>query len=253
MPVAVEVVEPINVPAERASVRRRRVGPEHAAVLAAHEIDAAAELGGRTDEEIDPAVAVLVSRQREIPAEVLARGLRVLPKLLARLRRARHEDAARDPIDLRVGRRDDDVGEPVAREVRHRHHPVPEEAVVPFAIPLADGSAARTRPHRGSAVLLRAVPELETSAGGDVRVTIAVDVEWLAEAEPELTAPDAPGDATRHTPASTGSGAGRRGPRGSRQRTARNREATGEEGGGGSRASASASPARACPRRHVLH
>ena len=146
-----------------------------------------------------------------------------------------------------MGRRDDHVRESVARDVRHRHHPVAEEPVRPLAVPLADQVAVRTRPHRGGPVLLVPVPELEAGSGGDVRVAVAVDVERLAEAEPELTAADAPGEAPRQAPAGSRSGAGRRGTRRSRGRDAGDREAAENEGGGSCRESAS--PARACRRR----
>ena len=48
---------------------------------------------GRADEEIGVAVAVVISRQREVPPEILALGLGALPDLLAGLWRKRHHDA----------------------------------------------------------------------------------------------------------------------------------------------------------------
>src|SRR5262249_41313760 len=95
------------------------------------------------------------------------------------------------------------------------------------------------------------VPELEAGTCRDVRVPVAVDVERLAEAEPELAVPDTPREATRHAPAGSGSGARRRGPRGAREPEPRNLEEAEEDGGGRDRESAS--PAPACRRRPVLH
>src|SRR5437867_630948 len=173
------------------------------------------------------------------------------PALLAGLWGTRHHEPPHAPADPCVGRRDDHVREPIARDVRDRHHPVAEESVRPLAVPRADQRTAGTRPYGGVPVLERLLLELEAGPGGDVRLAIAVDVERLAEAEPQLTPGDAPGDAPRHAPARTGSGAWRDGSRGARERHARNREA-GEEGGGG-RYRERASSACACRRRHVLH
>src|SRR5262249_27606901 len=90
------------------------------------------------------------------------------------------------------------------------------------------------------------LPELEAGPRGHVRMTIAVDVERLAEAEAELTFRDRAGEPPRHAPAGTGSGAGSGGSGGARH----DREAEEEEGGGSRRA---ASPVRACRRRRVRH
>src|SRR5262249_60225341 len=94
-----------------------------------------------------------------------------------------------------VRRRDDQVREPVARYVGQQPHPGPEEAVRPLVAPLPDRGPARPRPDGGVAVLLRPLLELEASAGGDVRVAVAVDVERLAEAEAELAPREAPPEA----------------------------------------------------------
>src|SRR5262249_3329961 len=246
--IPVEIVEPSDVPSEGLSLRLGRVGPEHRSVLAAQEVDPADWLRRRTDEDVGATVAILISGERHVPSEALALGLHALPDLLAGLGRARHHDAAPAPVEVCMGRRDDDVREPVARQVRHGHHPVAEEPVGPLAVPLADQVTGRARPHRGGSVLLVPVPELEAGSGGDIGVAITVDVERLAEAEPELTAPDAPGEAPRHAPAGSGSGAGRRG---ARERRPRDRQAAEEGGGRGRRGTAAA--ARTCRRRQVLH
>ena len=192
-------------------------------------------------------IAILVSGQRQVPSEVPALGLRALPELRAGLGRTRHQDAPHAPVDQCVGRRDDQVREPIARDVGHRHYPMAEEPVRRLTVPGADQRAARPRPHRGAPALERPL-ELEARAGGDVRVAVAVDVERLAEAETQLTLWDAPGEAPRDAPARSGSSAGHRGPGGARERKAGNRVA--EERGD---ARESASPARACRRRRVLH
>src|SRR5262249_8418729 len=200
-PVAVEIVQPGDVPSEGLSLYLWRIGPEHGTVLAAQEVNATNRLRRRADEEVGATVAILISGERHVPPEALALGLHALPDLLARLGRARHNDAAPAPVEVRMGRSDDQVREPVTRQVRHRHHPVAEEPVRPLAVPLADQVTVRARPHRGGAVLLVPVPELEAGSGGDIGVAVAVDVERLAEAEPELTAEDAPRETARNAPA----------------------------------------------------
>src|SRR5262245_49040337 len=216
--VPVEIVEPGDVPSEGLSLRLGCVGPEHRSVLSAQQVDPTDRLRRRTDEDVGATVAILISGERHVPSEALALGLHALPYLLAGLGRTRHHDAAPAPVEVRMGRRDDDVCEPVARQVRHGHHPVAEEPVGPLPVPLADQVTGRARPHRCGSVLLVSMPALETGPGGDVRVAVAVDVEWLAEAEPELTAEDPPGEAPRHAPTGSGSRAGRRGTRESRPR-----------------------------------
>src|SRR4029077_16112563 len=198
-----------DIPAEGPGRFWRRVGPQHRAILAAQEVDPTAVLRGRTDEEVRVPVAILVSRQRHVPPEVLALGLCALPYLLAGPGRTRHHDAPHAPVDRSVGRRDDQVGEPIARDVRHRHHPVAEEPLPPLAVPGADQRTARSRPYRRLAVLEYLLLELEAGSGGNVRVAVAVDVERLAEAEPQLTVRDGPGEAARQAPPGSGSGAGR--------------------------------------------
>src|SRR5262245_25526313 len=207
-------------------------------------MDAPGLLHGRADEEIGVPVAVLIARQRQVPTEVPGLRLLVPPEFLAGFGRARHDDAPHLPVHRGVGGRDDEVGEPVARDVRHGEHPVAEEALAPLAVPGADERAGRPRPDRGAPVLVDLLLDLEAGPGGDVGVPVTVDVEWLAEAEAELTGRDAPGKPPRHTPAGPRSGAERRGRCG-------RRETREDESGGGDREAAS--PARACRRRRVLH
>src|SRR5205823_6538343 len=82
-------------------------------------------------------VAIVVSGGRQVPPEVLALGLGALPELLAGLGRTGHHHAPHAPVDRGVWRRDDQVGEPIARNIRHRHHPVTEEPVRRLTIPRA--------------------------------------------------------------------------------------------------------------------
>src|SRR5207249_207781 len=91
----------------------------------------------RTDEEVGVPVAVVVAGERQVPAEVLALRLRVFPELLAGLRRTGDHDASRAALDRRVRRRDDHIREPVAGDVRHRHHPVAEEPIGAISAPVA--------------------------------------------------------------------------------------------------------------------
>src|SRR4029077_8983236 len=138
----------------------------------------------------------------------------------------------------------------VARDVRHQHDPVPEEPVRSIAVPAPDQRAVRPRPYRRVPALVGAL-KLETGAGGHVPMPLTVDVEGLAEAESELTIRDGSVEATRQTPPGTGSGAGDRGPRRTREREAGSREAAKQHAGRQCRRE-SASPARACRRRRVL-
>jgi len=98
---------------------------------------------------------------------------------------------------------------------------VPEEAVGPFSVPLADHAVGRTGPDGGASTLEPLLLALEARPGGDVRLAVTVGVERLPEAEAELTLLDAAGKAMRDAPAGCGSGAAW----GARQRGARNREA----------------------------
>jgi hypothetical protein len=124
--VTVEVSSARDVPSERARILRRHECPQHAARLPAQQIDATAVGGWGTDEEIDVPVAVVVSGQCQIPSEILALGFLALPELLARAGRARHHGAQKPSPDQRVRCRDDDVGEAVARDVRHQHDQWPK-------------------------------------------------------------------------------------------------------------------------------
>src|SRR5262249_15681671 len=160
--------------------------------------------------EVAAPVAVEVAGQRQIPSEIFALVLLALPEFLAGLGRPHHQQTPRGPLgDACVGRRDDHVREPIAREVRHRHHPLPTAPIRPLTVPLADGGTARTRPHRSGSVLLGFVPERETGPGGDVRMPVAVRVERLTEAKSQLAIPDAAGETARHAPPGPGSRAGR--------------------------------------------
>src|SRR5438552_1380005 len=129
---------------------------------------------------------------------------------------------------------------PSTSSSRPPYHPVSEEPARRLSVPGAYQLTVPPRPHRGAPAVERSL-DLEARAGGDVRVAVAVDVERLAEAEPQLTLWDAPGEAPRDAPAGSGSSAGHRGPGGARERKAGNRAA--EESGDGRK---SASPARAC-------
>ena len=244
--------------AGRRTIRRtaafvaRRVGPQHRAVLAAQEID-------------PTGVAARAHRRRGRCAR-RRRGRRPAPGP-SRGSRSRSPRASRAP------RRSWESAPPrcPARARRPRAcgaamitsaSPSPERSGTgitqwpkspsgQLAVPRADQRAARTRPHRGAAVLERLLLELEARPGGDVRVAVAVDVERLAEAKAELTARDAPGEAPRDAPAGAGSGAGRRGRRAdvgnAKPGTSRQQRRT------ASGRRESASPARACRRRRVLH
>ena len=147
--VAVEIVEPGDVPAEGRALLGRRVGAQHRAVLAAHEIDPRrSSRDGRADEEVGAAVAVLVAGEREVPAEVLALGLRAPPDAPRRSwasapRRCRAR--ARRRGAMRRG--DDHVREPVAGEVGHGITQWPKSPSGQLAVPRR-GSARRSRPTR---------------------------------------------------------------------------------------------------------
>ena len=221
---------------------------QHRAVLAAHEIDATAVRRRARRRRDRCAVAVLVAGQRQVPAEVLVSVCRRASRAPSPVLGERATTTPRTcAVDARVRRRDDHVREPVAREVRHRHHPVTEEPVRQTRRPTR-GSARRSRPTRPSAlpfwsVALRSLkrapaamsarPSPSTSSGSPKR-------------KPSSPFGTSPANAPRHAPAGAGS----------RSRAAPRRRARGSRRAG-SRAAAnrrqSASPARACRRRRVHH
>ena len=191
-------------------------------------------------------VAVLVSGQCQVPSEILALRFLAPPELVAGARRARHHDAPHPSADRRVRSRDHDVGEAVAGDVRHQRDPVAEEAVRPVTVPAPDRHAARSRPDGGAAALER-VLELEACASGDVGAPVAVGIERLAEAKPELTPGNVAGEAARDAPAGA-------------RRGARCRldglwycESDKTEEEGGERRRDRASPARGSRRRPTFH
>ena len=247
--VAVEVIDAADPPTERATVGWCRIRAEHGAVLAAHEIHEPVILGGCADEEVGATVAVLVACERQIPPEVLALRIGESPKLLPGLRRECDDGAVHAAADLRVRRRDHEVREPITREIRDRHDPMPEEPFGRFAVPCANDLAGGTRPDARRAVLLVAVPELEARAGGDVGTAVAVDVEWLAEAKAELSVLDAAREAAGDAP----TGAGRRAAWNAVGRS-RNDEESSEKEGGEERGAGgkTAAPARG-RRRQEIH
>src|SRR5262245_62001570 len=251
VPVTIQVVEPGHVPAEGSVLLCRLVGAQDAAILAAQQIHPTALLRWRTDEEIDAPVAIEVPCPRQIPAEILALGLHALPQLRAGLGRPSHHRTSCHAVHRSVRRRDDHVGGALAGEIRPEERPMPEEPIRPLAVPLADRRAGRAGPHRGDAVLLRAVLELEAGTGGDVGMAIAVGVERLAEAKSQLSILDAAGKAARQTPTGSRSRAGRRRIRRGREGSPGNLK-RGEENRDG-RDRESASPARACRRRRIPH
>jgi hypothetical protein len=109
----------------RWSGRRRRVGAERPAVLP---LTRWTRPGRRARRRRGRCVRPRSGRRRSghVPSEVLVRALRVPPELSARLRASARRRCPASAVAGRLRRRDDDVGEPVAGEVGHRHHPVPK-------------------------------------------------------------------------------------------------------------------------------
>src|SRR5262249_27430599 len=192
---AVEVVERGNVPSKGPALLLGLVCLEHGTIPAAEEVDPTAASARRPDEDVGSPVAVLIPGQCHVPAEVLALGFHAPPDFPAGLGGARHHDAPSWAVGTTVGRCDDHVGQVVAREVWYRQHPGPEETVHPTAVPAAERCARRARPHGGAAVLEYLSRTLESCPGGNIRTTVAVDVERLAEAESELASEIGSGDA----------------------------------------------------------
>src|SRR5262245_54536460 len=76
-----------------------------------------------------------------------------------------------------------------------------EKPVGQAAVPGVDDRAIRARPHGSAAALQRPALQLEARTGGNVCTAVAVDVEWLTEAEAELTSWIGAGDAACDAPA----------------------------------------------------
>src|SRR5262249_16780985 len=143
-------------------------------------------------------------RQRDIPPKILAVRLDPPPDFTPCLGRACDDDTASQRDTSRVGSRDDQIRQVIAGYVGHGHDPVTEEAVGPFTIPGADAGAGDAGPHRGGAVLQPLWTGLEARTRSDVRVSVAVNIERLAESKSELAGTVGPSDAPGDTPTCPG-------------------------------------------------
>ena len=229
---------------------RRRVRPQHRAVLAAQRDrrDRVSCAGAPTKRSMRPSPFWSPASARSQPRFSLVG----LPRA-SRSRRRSSASAPRRcracaPSTRRVRRRDDHVRQPVAGEVGHQHHPVAEQPVRQLAVPRR-GSARRSRPTRRWRCRSGSVPcELEARAGGDVGVAVAVDVERLAEAEAELAVRDVAGEATGDAPAGA-----RASEQGGARRRGRDARIEDERERAAATTSRVASPAPKCRRRRVAH